>query len=270
MSKRCVFLEEWADVVKQLTYHIIPEIVREIQPKDVISYYKQDESSRGVDVDLTEMYKDTIIIYPNVPSLHRNDQLSPTQLFMLSSFENDMNKSGSLYITSFIEECTHDGIKTISEFTWGYTLSDKNNIFDLEEVTPYKDRTSFNLKELNKQNVEYRINTIIAFDKNKMMNQHKLSIQYLTYLHKDTIDNIHNRTKIIFNYLDTSSDDKCLCDIQKLGTDECSFQQFIDENCTQNILSDMIDVVFDIKEKINNDEYLKLMNKIKTLNQQIR
>ena len=275
MPTKCLFLKEWADLVKRLTDYILPEIIHEVQPKDIISYYKKDESYKGKEINLIEMYKDTIVIYPNIPNLNHNDMSSPTELFMLSSFEYEVQNAGSIYITSFLEECTviaQSRMKSISDFTWEYTPSDRDNIFKPEKFIPYEDRTSFNLKVLNKPNTEYRINTIIAFDKNKTQieNPYKLSIQYLTYLNRTLIDQPHERIKIIYNYMDISSTDKCICDINKLGTNECPFQLFIDDNCTQNILSDIVDVIFDIKEKINNNEYKKLMNKIKTLNEQIK
>ena len=75
--------------------------------------------------------------------------------------------------------------------------------------------------------------------------------------------------KIKFYYENKPSNDYCICKLGHLGSNQCPFQNYINKFSTKHILVNIMESIDDFKEKIDNGEYLELMNNLKLLNERI-
>jgi len=261
-----IFPPQLGVIVKKYIRDILPTIRCEIKEENILDYYSKSYK----EPKLINMYKTNFVAYPNTPNYnsksHRKLQLLCDNKYIIT-------------MNSLLKEINREtGESKISKEKWSFNEADSEHC-----IHQYDDdniRTKILYNDINKNNknkdIIYNICTIISFCYNDKPtdNIYKFSI------HIDTIfgplynfNDTHDNSVLRFYYEEASnpiSKHMCMCYILNLGLHNCPFQEYLNKNSIKYNIDKLMELSFDIKDEMNSNNYLKLMNIINKIDKQIK
>jgi len=265
MTDNFTFPDEFASIFKDNIPYLIPQISNEPKESFIADYY-----SYKSEPNLVNMYHKNICAYPNTPNHFQGPGL-------LSKLQLHTNDNKIITVSSYLEEknIITEESKT-SEYQWRYSDSDFN--YCIYHEPDDNNRTKIFYNDIYKYNTVYRICSVFSFDYDEKPgdNLYKFSIHIYTLFGPEyDFDYLHDNHRIKFYYDQASStrhnasDTLCMCNIIKLGMNDCPFQQYLNKYSIKKTISELMELSYDIKEKLTDSEYLNLTNLIHKLNKQV-
>lgn len=259
---------ELSKIIQILLTQLIPDIEILVQDNLMIDYYQTNHT----EPKLINNYTKFIEILPRTPTYHSK---SPRVCDWIE-IDNEINR---IAITSSLK--SYDYNFTEKQYEWNFT---KENQLDF-----YKNLKSDTLNS-NWSNIIVRIsdfNKIYKFSikvyildspmNSNISNNHNFitldidianpnNMKHNQYLHHDVFSLIFNSDKAFHPH----SNRMCICRLQDLGTDKCPYEKYINKKSNQQLFQEISDEIYDNKESFQEGNYLKIMNNLMELQENIK